>query len=87
MEPGGEQAAVVSHCALQTSEASIKLLGQKCPRGHGSHTTHPIPQVLVYVEREGKWREAKKRWNLRNQTLPLGLKAVRNTEYLLPQSY
>ena len=28
--------------------------------GHGSHTTHPIPQVLVYVESEGKWREAKK---------------------------
>ena len=60
MELRGEQAAVVSHCALQTSEASIKLLGQKCLRGHGSHTTHPVPQVHVYVESEGKWREAKK---------------------------
>ena len=56
----GEQAAVVSHCALQTSEASIKLLGQKCPRGLCSQTSHPSPQVFVYVESEGKRRAAKK---------------------------
>lgn len=60
MEARGERAAAVSHCALQTSEASIKLLGQKCLRGLGSHTTHPIPQVLVYMESEGKRRAAKK---------------------------
>lgn len=59
MEPRGEQAAVLSHYALQTSEAFIKLLGQQCPRGRSSHTTHPVPQVLVYVESEEKRREAK----------------------------
>lgn len=57
----GGAAAVVSHCASQTPEASIKLLGQERSRGCGSRASHPSPRRgLVYVESGRKRREPKK---------------------------
>lgn len=51
MEAQKGRAAVVSHFALETSEAAIKLLGQKYPGGHSSHITHPIPPEALFMQK------------------------------------
>lgn len=60
MEAQRGRAAVVSHFALRTSEASIKLLGQKCLRACSLQPSTLPPKGLVYMESGGKLREPKK---------------------------